>query len=83
MNIIIYIIVVFLLIEYFLYNYSRYLNVKNISIVLPSEFNNYYSPSDYAKSQHYLIENTRFSYLTSTLDILLLFLLILLAGKFL
>ena len=76
MNIFLCIIVTALLLEFFLYNLSRLLDLKNLSTQLPDEFHNYYNDEEYARSQKYLRENTRFAYLTSSIDLLVVLLAI-------
>ena len=72
MNIYLWIIVAALLLDFFLHTLSRFLDHKNLSLELPLEFKGYYSSEEYARSQKYLKENTRFSYLTSAFDLLLI-----------
>jgi len=76
MNIYLCIIVSALLLEYFLHTLSNLLDLKNLSTELPKEFKGYYSSDEYARSQQYLRENIRFSHLTSTLNLLVIFLVI-------
>ena len=76
MNIYLVIILAALLLEFFLYNLSRYLDLKCLSKELPLEFKDYYSVDEYARSQEYLIENTRFSYFISCFDLVVIFLVI-------
>lgn len=76
MNIYLGIILAALLLEFFLYNLSRYLDLKCLSKELPLEFKDYYSVDEYARSQEYLIENTRFSYFISCFDLVVIFLVI-------
>ena len=78
MNIYLCIIIGALLLEFILFNLSRHLDLQNISTNLPNEFKGYYSPNEYARSQEYLVENSRFSYLTSAVDLLIVLLVILL-----
>jgi len=78
MNIYLWIIVAALLLEYFLYTLSRFLDLKCLSTKLPHEFKEYYSANEYSRSQEYLVENTRFSYLTSAVDVLIILMVILL-----
>ena len=47
--------------EFVLYNLSRFLDLKNLSIILPDEFKGYYNDEEYSKSQKYLKKNTVFS----------------------
>ena len=76
MNIYLWIIVAALLLEYFLHTFSRFLDLKNLSTVLPAEFVDFYSSEEYARSQQYLKENTRFTYITSTFDLFVILLVI-------
>ena len=76
MNIFLLFIVATLLLEYFLHTLSKILDLKNLSSDLPLEFNDYYSQEEYARSQEYLRENTRFSYLVSAFDLVILLLVI-------
>ena len=76
MNIYLWIIVAALLLEFFLHTLSRLLDLKNLSTVLPEEFVDYYSPEKYAKSQQYLKENTRFAYVISTFNFIIILLVI-------
>jgi STE24 endopeptidase len=72
MNIYLCIIVAALLLDFFLHNLSRFLDLKHLSIDLPIEFKGYYSQDEYSRSQQYLKENTRFAYITSTFDLLII-----------
>jgi STE24 endopeptidase len=76
MNIFFYIIICSLLFEFGLRTVSKYLDLKYISSNLPDSFKNYYDENQYKKSQDYLKENTQFSYLTSTFDIILIIIVI-------
>ncbi len=76
MNIYLWIIVAALLLEFFLYTLSKILDLRNLSTDLPIEFNGYYSKEEYARSQKYLSESTRFSYLTSTFNLFIILLVI-------
>ena len=81
MNIYLCIIIGALLLEFLLFNLSHHLDLKNITTSLPNAFKGYYSESEYARSQEYLMENTRFSYLTSGVDFLII-LMVILSGLF-
>ena len=65
-----------LLLDFFLHTISRFLDIKCLSTKLPHEFKDYYSPDEYRRSQEYLRENTHFSYLASSFDLLLILLVI-------
>ena len=77
MNIYFCIIIGALLLEFILFNLSLHLDLKTISTILPNEFKAHYSESEYARSQEYLMVNTRFSYLTSAVDFLIILMVIL------
>ena len=76
MNIYLWVIVAALLLDYFLHFLSRFLDLKRLSTKLPEEFNGYYSADEYVRSQEYLRENSRFSFFTSSFDLLLILLVI-------
>jgi len=76
MNIYLGIILAALLVDYFLHALSRFLDLKNLSTNLPDEFIDHYSSEEYARSQEYLRENTRFSYFTSSFDLMVILLVI-------
>ena len=62
--------------KFFLHSLSRFLDLKNLSLELPAEFRGYYSPDEYVRSQRYLKENARFSYISSAFDLSLMLLVI-------
>jgi len=76
MNIYLWIIVAALLLEFFLRTLSKFLDLKNLSTELPEEFKGYYSQDEYARSQQYLSENTRFSYIVSSVNLIIILLVI-------
>ena len=76
MNIYLGIILAALLVDYFLHALSRFLDLKNMSTNLPDEFIDHYSSEEYTRSQEYLRENTRFSYFTSSFDLMVILLVI-------
>ena len=45
------------------------LNLRQVRGDLPSAFQGWYDPQRYRQSQHYLIVNTRFGWLTSGFDL--------------
>ena len=65
-----------LLLEFFLRTLSKFLDLKNLSTELPEEFKGYYSQDEYARSQQYLSENTRFSYIVSSVNLIIILLVI-------
>ncbi len=60
------IIIVFLLLSFCINSLADFLNVKNMSDVLPEEFAGYYDKEKYKKSQNYLKDRTKFSFISST-----------------
>ena len=76
MNIYLAIILAALLVDYCLHALSRFLDLKNLSTNLPDEFIGHYSSEEYTRSQEYLRENTRFSYFTSSFDLMIILLVI-------
>ncbi|MFC1885073.1 M48 family metallopeptidase [Thermodesulfobacteriota bacterium] len=67
MNTYLIIILVILIGSYFMDLIVETLNLKNINPELPGEFEGYYEPEKYRKSQEYLEENTRFDLISSTI----------------
>ena len=65
-----------LLLEFFLRTFSKFLDLKNLSTELPEEFKGYYSQDEYARSQQYLSKNTRFSYIVSSVNLIIILLVI-------
>ncbi|MBW1637063.1 MAG: M48 family metallopeptidase [Deltaproteobacteria bacterium] len=61
-----------LIIGYLIDSLAEYMNIKHLSPQLPDEFSDVYDTAKYAKSQHYLKVNTRFGFITSSFDLLLL-----------
>jgi STE24 endopeptidase len=56
------------------------LNLKHILPVLPEELSNIFDPEEYKKSQMYKRDNTRFSFFTSSLGLVLLLILFFTGG---
>lgn len=81
MNIYLLIIIIFLILSYLIGFISDYLNVKNMSEVLPKEFEGYYDAEKYKKSQNYLKDKTSFSFISS-LFVLVTGIVFILAGGF-
>tara|TARA_B100000315_G_scaffold252483_1_gene289395 strand:- start:16 stop:1251 length:1236 start_codon:yes stop_codon:yes gene_type:complete len=76
MNVYLVIIVAALLLEFILQTMSRLLDLNRFSTDLPGEFNSYYSPEEYMRSQKYFRSNAHFSLFTSTFDLLVVLLVI-------
>lgn len=81
MNIYLLIIIVFLILSSLIEFIADYLNVKNMSNVLPKEFEGYYDGEKYKKSQNYLKDKTKFSFISSSF-VLVTGLVFILAGGF-
>lgn len=60
---------------------SDYLNIAHLSTDIPNEMKDTYDQNDYKKSQEYLIENTKFSFLETSLYLPIL-LSLLISGSF-
>jgi len=74
------IIILFLTVSFTVSFFSDYLNVKNISLELPKEFEGYYDNEKYKKSQNYLKDKTNLSFFNSTLILIIEILFILFGG---
>ncbi len=74
------IIISFLLLSFFVSFISDYLNIKNISDELPQEFVGYYDAEKYKKSQNYLKDRTRFSFISSSISLIVSIIFILIGG---
>ena len=72
MNLYAIIILSALIISFILENIAEILNLRNLSINLPDEFKDVYDSEAYLKSQKYTRTNTKFGFLTSTFDLILL-----------
>lgn len=80
MNIFLFLIILFLILSWLLDFISDRLNIKNMSDVLPEEFEGYYDKEKYKKSQNYLKDKTKFSTVFSTVILIIEIVFILLAG---
>lgn len=74
------IIIVFLLLSYSVSSISDYLNVKNLKENLPEEFVGYYDEEKYIKSQKYLKDRTKFSFVSATTTLIISIMFILVGG---
>ena len=72
MNWITYIILFFLLADYVLNLTSDHLNLKSVSNYIPRSFKNVFDPEKYRQAQSYLLTNTRFGQVVSTVDLMIL-----------
>ncbi len=61
-----YLIIGLLFGEYAFSIFTEYLNIKNLSPLLPNEFKGFYNDLKYQKSQAYLKENTGFEFISSS-----------------
>ncbi len=74
------IIIAFLLLSFGVSSVSDYLNVKNISDELPQEFVGYYDAEKYKKSQNYLKDKTKLSFISSSVSLVVSIAFILAGG---
>ncbi len=80
MNIYFIIIILSIVGEYLISSVSRYLNLKALTTRLPEEFTGFYDEEKYRKSQEYTRESIRFGWITATVDLVIILLMILLGG---
>ena len=76
MNIFLAIIVGTIVFEYVLIFFSRQLNLKSLTTILPKEFIGFYDENEYAKSQNYTRTNSKFEHISSTFNLLLILVVI-------
>ena len=74
------IIISFLLLSYSVGLISDYFNIKNLKENLPEEFVGYYDEDKYKKSQNYLKDKTKFSFISTTIMLVLSIVFILVGG---
>ena len=65
------IILVTLLGSYLIDNLADFLNLGNLNQPLPDEFKSHYNKEKYIKSQDYLKTNTKFGFITSSFDLVI------------
>jgi len=58
--------------SYLIDNIADFLNLGNLNQPLPKEFNNHYKPEKYIESQNYLKANTKFGFITSSVDLIII-----------
>ncbi|MEA3305598.1 MAG: M48 family peptidase, partial [Candidatus Omnitrophota bacterium] len=80
MNIYLTVILAILIGEYLLDLVVENLNIRGASPVLPKEFEGYYAPEKYGKSQDYLKETTNFGLAKNTFFMFLIVIFILIGG---
>ncbi|MCR4663543.1 MAG: hypothetical protein K5622_06635, partial [Endomicrobiaceae bacterium] len=66
--------------SFFVSSISDYLNIKNLKDTLPEEFAGYYNEEKYKKSQNYLKDRTKFSFIASATSLTISIIFILLGG---
>ena len=66
--------------EFLLRGIARYLNLKALSPNLPAEFIGFYDEEKYCQSQEYTRVNTKFAYVSSTFDLVVMVGFILMGG---
>lgn len=81
MNAYLIIIIIFLAASFLAGFITDYLNIKNISGILPDEFKGYYDEEKYKKSQNYLKDNTIFGFINSFV-VFILEIIFIIAGGF-
>ena len=80
MNLYLLFILFFLIIEYLLDTYSKYLNVYALKLELPEEFVGIYDSEKYKYSQKYTIDNSKFSLVVSSINLFITVIFILIGG---
>ena len=80
MSVYIIIILAVFIFEYFLETTADVLNLKNLSLDLPEEFQNIYNSQEYKKSQDYLRDTTKFNLFRNTFSLAVVLGFILLGG---
>ena len=66
------IILITLIGSYVIDNIADFLNLGNLNQTLPGEFEGHYDNSEYIKSQEYLRTNTKFGFITSSTDLVII-----------
>jgi STE24 endopeptidase len=66
------IILITVLADFILHTVADFLNLKNLTSELPYEFRDMYDAKKYIKAQEYLKTNTRFGWISSSFDIIIL-----------
>ncbi|MDR3071755.1 MAG: M48 family metallopeptidase [Endomicrobium sp.] len=80
MSFVTYLILSFLVIIYIVETTADLLNVKNISLSIPREFDTYFDKEKYVRSQQYLKANTKVSLISSTLFLVIQIVFVLSGG---
>jgi STE24 endopeptidase len=79
-NAIFYAIILIILLDYFLERYLNYLNSKTRNASLPDELKGIYDEEKYAKSIEYEKVNSKFEFITSTFNLVLILLMLIFHG---
>jgi STE24 endopeptidase len=79
-NLLFYIIVAIIILDFLFDNWLNYLNLKTASSNPPEEVSDVYDTVRYKKSQEYKRTNIRFSFLTATFSLVILLLMLFLKG---
>ena len=66
--------------EYLIRCLTRYFNLKAMVPDLPAEFDGFYDQEQYRKSQQYTRVNTKFSYVSSSISLIVMLVFILMGG---
>jgi len=66
------IILVTLIGSYLIDNLADFLNLGNLNQPIPEQFKDYYDQEKYSKSQDYLKTNTKFGFITSSFDLVII-----------
>ena len=74
------VIIAFLLLSFIVSTISDYLNIKNLEENLPNEFIGYYDEEKYKRSQSYLKDRTKFSFISSLISLIISIIFILVGG---
>ena len=80
MNLYLLFILSFLIFEYLLDTYSKYLNVYSLRLALPDEFVGFYDSEKYKCSQKYTIDNSKFNLAVSSINVFITITFILIGG---
>jgi STE24 endopeptidase len=79
-NTVFYIIILIIILDYLLERYLDYLNAKSRNSNLPDELKGIYEEEKYRKSIEYEIVNSKLSFITSTLDFIIILGMLLFGG---
>ena len=80
MNIYLIFILAFLIFEYVINTYSKYLNINSLKLDIPNSFIDFYDKKKYKSSQKYTIDNSKFSLVVSTINLLITIIFIITGG---